>query len=185
WRAGTDAPASAGFRLAGAHTDSPNLRLKARPDRAVEGYRQWGVEIYGGVLLATWADRDLGLSGRVALRGEDGQVTSRLYRCDRPIARIPNVAIHLNREVNTKGLILDQQKHLPPVLGTGEGRELRAWLAGELGCEPGDLLAWELGLHDVVPPTVGGIDGDFVFAPRLDNQGCCYAGLMALLAARP
>lgn len=184
WRAGTDAPAAAGFRLLGAHTDSPNLRVKPRPDLTSEGYRRVGLEVYGGVIYATWTDRDLGLSGKVVLRGSHG-MEERLFRCDRPIARIPNLAIHLNRGVNTDGLKLDAQKHLPAVLGLGEGPSFQSWLAGELGVPADAILSWELGLHDVVPPTLGGLDGDFVFSARLDNQFSSYAALAALLEARP
>ena len=185
WRAGTDAPAAAGFRILGAHTDSPNLRVKPRPDCGNEGYRKLGLEIYGGVLLSTWMDRDLGLSGKVMLRGEQGGVEGRLFRCDRPIARIANLAIHLNRGVNTDGLKLDPQKHMPALLGLGDGPEFRVWLAGELGLPPEQLLSWELGLHDLQQPTLGGIHQEFVFSPRMDNQFCSYTALMALIAAEP
>src|SRR5690606_27263650 len=128
WRAGTTPPAVSGFRLLGAHTDSPNLRLKPRPDLDGEGYRRWGVEVYGGVILATWLDRDLGISGRVFVRGDDGKPTPKLLRVDRPVARIPNLAIHLNRAVNDEGLKVNAQRHLPPVLGlvaVGEQRDFK------------------------------------------------------------
>ncbi len=183
WRAGTDAPAAAGFRMLGAHTDSPNLRIKPRPDNGAEGYQRLGLEVYGGVIYATWMDRDLGLSGKVVVRG-DGGMEERLIRVDRPIARIPNLAIHLNRNVNSDGLKLDPQKHLPAVLGLGEGFSFRAWLGAELGVNPDAILSWELGLHDVVPPTLGGLDEEFVFSARLDNQFCSHAVLSALLAAQ-
>lgn len=182
WRAGTDAPAAAGFRVLGAHTDSPNLRVKPRPDTSAEGYRRLGVEVYGGVIFATWMDRDLGFSGKVVVAGSAG-MEERLVRVDRPVARIPNLAIHLNRNVNTDGLKLDAQKHLPPVLGLGEGPEFRAMLAAELGVDPAAILSWEIGLHDVVAPTLGGLGEDFVFSARLDNQFCSHATLSALLAA--
>lgn len=186
WRAGTAAIAEAGFRLLGAHTDSPNLRLKPNPDYSRAGYLQWGVEVYGGVLLATWADRDLGVSGRVALRDGDG-VRTELVRIDRPIARIPNLAIHLNRKVNDDGLVLNRQRHLPPVIGLGEGEEageqLRSLIADASGCEPDDILRWDLGLHDLQAPTIGGLHDEFVFAPRLDNQASCHCALQALLGA--
>lgn len=184
WRGGTDAPAAAGFRIVGAHTDSPNLRVKPRPDAGNEGYRKLGLEVYGGVLLATWLDRDLGLSGRVMVRG-DGGIEERLFRCDRPIARIPNLAIHLNRGVNTDGLKLDAQKHLPALIGLGEGPSFAAWVAGELGTTPEAVLSWELGLHDLQRPVLGGMDHEFVFSPRLDNQFCSYAALIAMIEAEP
>ena len=182
WRAGTEAPAVAGFRLLGAHTDSPNLRVKPRPDVRSEGYWQWGVEVYGGVLLATWTDRDLGLAGRVFVKNEDGSISNRLLRVDRPIARIPNLAIHLNRRVNEDGLTLDAQKHLAPLLAIGEDETSFAeWLQAEL--EVDEVLSWDLGLFDVQPPSLGGLNNEFVFSARLDNQASCHSALSALLAA--
>jgi len=106
------------FRLVGAHTDSPNLRIKPRPDVSRAGCRQLGVEVYGGVLLNSWLDRDLGLSGRVMTAA--GEV--RLLQLDRPLLRIPQLAIHLDREVNEKGLVLNRQQHLAPLWGlSGHG----------------------------------------------------------------
>lgn len=182
WRAGADAPSVAGFRIIGAHTDSPNLRIKSRPDAVSEGYRKLGVEVYGGVLLSTWMDRDLGLSGRVVVRGANGP-EGRLFRDDSLAARIPNLAIHLNRNVNTDGLKLDAQKHLPAVIGLGDGPSFRNWLAQQLDL-PGDaLLGWELGLHDLAAPALGGMDREFIHSARLDNQFSCYTALDALLSA--
>lgn len=182
YRAGSVSPAAAGFRMLGAHTDSPNLRIKPKPDVTKAGYRQWGVERYGGALLTTWLDRDLGLSGRVHVRGSDGKPEARLFRCDKPIARIPNLAIHLNRDVGTKGLLLDKQKHLPPMVGLEDVACFSDWLASEMGCD--EVLSWDLGLMDLQPPCVGGIDESFIFAPRIDNQASCYVSLAALLEAK-
>jgi aspartyl aminopeptidase len=102
-----------GFRLIGAHTDSPNLRIKPRPDTGSAGYRQLGVEVYGGALLNTWLDRDLGLSGRVAVRNGAGPEI-RLFRTDRPLLRVPQLAIHLDREINERGLKLHRQPGVVP-----------------------------------------------------------------------
>lgn len=96
-----------GFRLLGAHTDSPNLRLKPKPVYAQEGYLQLGVEVYGGVLLNSWLDRDLGIAGRVTVRERDGSIGTRLLKVDRPLFRVPQLAVHLDREVNDKGLVLN------------------------------------------------------------------------------
>jgi len=104
-----------------------------------------------------------------------------LFRCDRPIARIPNLAIHLNRTVNTEGLKLDAQKHLPPVVGLEDSASFQDWLTGEL--DAGEILSWDLGLVDLQPPSVGGIDESFIFSARLDNQASCYASLVALIDA--
>ncbi len=182
YRAGTEAPAVSGFRILGAHTDSPNLRIKPRPDVTKSGYRQWGVECYGGLILATWADRDLGISGRVFVRGEDGKPEARLFRCDEAIARIPNLAIHLSRDVNKKGLVLDKQKHMPPMVGLEDVATFSEWLQEQLNVE--EVLTWDLGLMDLQAPTVGGIDKSFIFSPRLDNQASCFVSLAALLEAK-
>ncbi len=182
YRAGNSSPASAGFRILGAHTDSPNLRIKPRPDVTKSGYRQWGVETYGGVLLSTWMDRDLGISGQVYVRGKDGKPEAKLFRCDRPIARIPNLAIHLSRDVNRKGLILDKQRHLPPLVGLEDSKTFTEWLSAEL--DGAEVVSWDLGLMDLQAPTVGGMDEEFIFSPRLDNQASCFVSLAALLSAK-
>ena len=191
FRMGTAPVVDGGFRVLGAHTDSPNLRVKPVPDLTVEGVRQLGVETYGGLLAYTWLDRDLGLAGSVVLRGENGdRLETRLVRIDRPILRIPSLAIHLNREIRTDGLKLNDQQHLPPVLGLASGDDaegepgaLGALLAAELDADPARILSWNLSLMDVVPATVGGARGELIFAPRLDNQAMCHAALGALLSA--
>jgi aspartyl aminopeptidase len=173
-----------GFRIVGAHTDSPNLRLKPNPDTGTAGYRQLGIEVYGGVLLNSWLDRDLGLSGRVTVRGSSGQ-ESRLLRVDRPLLRIPQLAIHLDREITERGLKLDRQTHLTPLWGLGMANEgeFTAFAAKELGVVQGDVLAFDVMTHDLTPSTVLGVDDDLISAPRIDNLASCWAGLEALLAA--
>lgn len=184
FRTGKKAAAQAGFRVLGAHTDSPNLRVKPQPDVVADGYLQLGVEVYGGVLTHTWLDRDLGLAGRVLLAGPaPGRTETRLVAIRRPLLRIPALAIHLDREVVSKGLVLNNQRHLPPVLGLEPAVPLRQLLAEELGVEPERVLSWDLSLMDVQPPAVGGLRGEFIFAPRLDNQASCHAALAALLRA--
>ena len=185
WRNGEKAPAVAGFRMVGAHTDSPNLRLKPQADYQKEGYAQWGVQVYGGVLIYTWFDRDLGLSGRVFTRGDDGPV-ERLIRIDEPIARVSSLAIHLNRKIREDGFKPNSQTELPPLVGlTDEDAKgaLETLLCEQLEVEFEDVLGHDLMLHDVQPPTLGGVNGEFIFAPRLDNQGSCYTALQGLLAA--
>ena len=177
---GTDAPQVAGIRGVGAHTDSPNLRLKPRPDAKKEGWRQLGVEAYGGLIWHSWLDRDLGISGRVITR-EGDRLVPHLVRVDLPIVRIPDLAIHLNRGVNTEGLKLNPQTHLTPVLGLGQWPGILPWLQDRLGL--GEITGFELGFHDVVRPTLGGVDQEFVFSPRLDNLGCCYPAIQAICAA--
>ncbi len=185
WHMGTHPIPEAGFRLVGAHTDSPNFRLKPRPEYIREGYRQWGVEVYGGVLEYTWFDRDLGLSGRAILRGPNGTTVLRNLRIDRPIARIPSLAIHLNRDVRTSGFLPNAQQHLPPVLGLFEQdapNTLASLVSQALDIDPADFLGGDLMLHDIQVPVVGGIHNEFVFAPRLDNQASCFTALEALVS---
>jgi aspartyl aminopeptidase len=186
---GSEAPADAGFRLIGAHTDSPNLRLKPRADVVAQGYRQLAVEPYGGVLLHTWLDRDLSLAGRVALREGSALRTERIdFR--RALARVPNLAIHLQRELKSEGLKLNPQQHAVPVTGLEGAPPLAEWLTEELraqgiarvGAE--QILAFDLMLYDLQPAALGGIDRSLILAPRLDNLASCHAALAALLAAQ-
>jgi len=189
FRVGSAPAIESGFRLIGAHTDSPNLRIKPHPDVQAVGYSQLGVETYGGLLDYTWLDRDLGMAGGVVLRRGDALET-RLVRFDSPILRIPSLAIHLNREVREKGLKLNAQTHLQPLLGlqTEGGDEVSAFkalLAAECEVSPDDIVTWDLSLMDTLPPSVGGLNGEFIFCPRMDNQAMCHASLRALVDAAP
>lgn len=174
-----------GFRVIGAHTDSPNLRIRPRPDSGSFGFRQLGVEVYGGALLNSWLDRDLGLSGRVAVAGPDGSPSLRLFRVDEPLLRIPQLAIHLDRQVNTEGLRIDPQQHLVPVWGTGTPAEgdFRRFIAEQVDVEPRAVLGWDAMAHDLTEPTLLGTDRSLFAAPRIDNQLSCHAAATALLDA--
>jgi aspartyl aminopeptidase len=171
------------FRIIGAHTDSPNLRVKPHPDAGQAGCRQLAVEVYGGALLNSWLDRDLGLSGRVVVRDGSG-TTERLLLVDRPLFRVPQLAIHLDREITTKGLLLNAQQHLSPVWGLGDVHDgaFASFVSQQLDVAPTDVLGWDLMLHDTTPSTVTGLEGELVSAPRLDNLCSSWAGLEALLA---
>ncbi len=171
-----------GFRIAGAHTDSPNLRVKPRPDTGAAGFRQLGVEVYGGVLLNSWLDRDLGLCGRAFVRGAHGP-EERLFKVDRALLRVPQLAIHLHREINTEGLLLNKQKHMAPVWGLKNGDEggFRGFLGETLGVETDDVLSWDAMCHDTNPSALAGVDEEFVSAPRLDNLCSCFNALEALI----
>lgn len=186
WVVPDGVPVDAGFTLVGAHTDSPNLRVKARPDTGRAGWRQLGVEVYGGALVNSWLDRDLGCSGRVTVRdaGAPGGTRTHLVLVDRPIARVPQLAIHLDRDVVDQGLKLDKQQHLAPVWGLGSVHEgsFRAFLADEVDVDPAAVLAWDVMLHDLTPSTVGGAWDELVFAPRLDNLCSAHAAVRALVA---
>jgi aspartyl aminopeptidase len=178
---GSESPATAGFRMIGAHTDSPNLRLKPNADVTKNGYQQLGVEAYGGVIYATWLDRDLSLAGRVLL-DQGGRVEARLVDLERPVARVPNLAIHLNRSVNTDGLQINAQKHLSPVIGLGKEAALRGALAKALDVAEKSILGYDLSLYDVTRAAIAGLDQEFVLCSRLDNLGSCHAALSALTA---
>ncbi len=173
------------FRIVGAHTDSPNLRLKPNPEYTKEGYLQLGVEVYGGALLNSWLDRDLGLAGRVLLRGSGPEPDVRLVCLDRPRLRVPQLAIHLDRDVNEKGLVLNRQEHLAPVLGLrarGEA-EITALVADRLEVSAGDILHTDLMLYDTLAPATGGAHEELLFSARLDNLAMCHASVRALAVA--
>jgi len=172
----------AGFHLVGAHTDSPNLRVKPNPELKQVGYGQLGVEPYGGVLLHTWLDRDLSLAGRALLA--DG--SARLVDFGRELLRVPSLAIHLNRKVNSEGLKLNAQKHMAPIVTLNDdgGIDLRALLAEELGdVKDEDVLAWDLMAYDLQPATRSGVSREFIHASRIDNLASCHAALTALTAS--
>ncbi|MCU1669793.1 MAG: apeB [Blastococcus sp.] len=180
FRVGSRPLSEAGLRIVGAHTDSPTFKVRPHSDVRQAGYRLIGVEPYGGGLWHTWLDRELTVAGRVALRG--GGTT--LVRLPGAPVRLPSLAIHLDRSVK-EGLTLDPQKHLVPVwdrdLGTEPG--LAEALADAVGAGPDDVVGHDLVLTDTQPAAVAGADGNWVAAPRLDNQGSCHSGLLALLAA--
>ena len=185
--AGSEAPWEAGFIALGAHTDSPNLRLKPSPDGAGHGYRQIGVEVYGGVLLATWLDRDLSLAGRVVLTGGRHE----LVRLPAAPFRIPNLAIHLNREVNKEGLTVNPQTQLVPIwaLEKDGGAGVLERVALELattesrGATASDIVGFDLCLFDTQGASTGGANGELVVSARLDNLGSCFPAVTALLAS--
>ncbi len=170
-----------GYRLIGAHTDSPNLRLRPRPDRRSVGFSQLAVEIYGSPLLNSWLDRDLGMAGRVALTSSGSRPTIELISIDEPILRVPQLAIHLDRGLASDGLHLNPQTHLTPIWGIDPSLSLETFLAHRLGVAPDSILSWELMLHDLTAPAVLGADRSMLAAPRIDNLLSCEASIGALL----
>ena len=176
-----------GFRIIGAHTDSPGLRLKPRPGLTGEGIARLSVEVYGGPILATFTDRDLSLAGRVIVRSDSGAETS-LIRFGEPLLRLPNLAIHMNREVNEQGLKLNRQSELPLVLGLlGEGgdaeSELRRLLSNAVRCDESDILSWDLAVYDVQKGCLWGANQEFISDSQLDNLASSHAALNALMSA--
>ncbi|MFT4232285.1 MAG: M18 family aminopeptidase [Leucobacter sp.] len=196
WRAGKKLAADSPVRVLGCHTDSPGFVLKPRPDFTAHGWNQAGVEVYGGPLLNSWLDRDLELAGRLVTH--DG--VEHLVRTG-AVARIPQLAIHLDREANT-GLALDRQRHTQPVIGlelagdaggddarggaaSGAVPPVIALLGAAAEIDPERIAGMDVRLHDTQPPARLGIDGELYASPRLDNLSSMVAGLVALLATEP
>src|SRR5690554_875078 len=185
FRLGTKPIQETGYRIVGAHTDSPGLRLKPRPAYATDGIGRLAVEVYGGPILATFTDRDLSLAGRVNVRNGSGFDT-RLIRFDQSLVRLPNLAIHMNREVNDKGLKLHKQNELPLILGFCEdsetaARNLLQLLAEKLDVEPDRILNWEMNVYDTQPGAFWGMESEFIANSQIDNLASCHAGITALL----
>ena len=175
-------PPATPFRVVGAHTDSPNLRIKPQPDLARAGWQLLGVEFYGGLLFNSWLDRDLGLSGRVAVRTRNG-IQTRLVTIDEPVLRVAQLAVHLDRGAN-EALTLNPQQHLTPLWGVStEPGDFRGYLAAAAGADASDLLSWDVMTHDLQPSRRIGRDLDLIAAPRLDNLATSYSGVQALIHA--
>lgn len=184
WRQGTAHPAEAGFRLVGAHSDSPVLKLRPRPDMDARGLKYLTTEVYGGPLLNTWFDRDLKLAGALYC-GED--------KLERVLVDLPglnlrtvSLAIHLRKDKGSDTFTLDREKDLAVVAGAGKESAfdlVRSALASQLDRDPGPVISFDLSLGDAAPATRIGAEGELISAPRLDNLFSCYAALAALLAA--
>jgi len=178
WIVGDDQDLTDGARIIGAHTDSPNLRIKPRPDLIGAGLAQLAVEPYGGLLLNSWLDRDLGLSGRVVVRAPGGSHEVRLLRDDRPLLRIPQLAIHLDRNVN-EGLVLNRQTDMTPVWGIGAS-DLVGWISESLAVDTVDISGWDLMAHDTATAGYLGREDEFIVSARLDNQVSCFGAIEAI-----
>ncbi len=177
-----------GWRMIGAHTDSPCLKLKPNAHVDRFGYHQLGVEVYGGVLLHTWLDRDLSIAGRVTAKTDAGDIVSRLVDFKDPIAVVPNLAIHLNRKVNEGFSVNPQEEILPILCGADNEFDLHQLLIAQLGLQHPDLsvaqvLDFELSLYDTQPAALVGLHKEYICSARLDNLLSCYVGLQALLSS--
>jgi len=188
------------FKVVGAHTDSPALKVKPDAKRSKSGFLQLGVECYGGGLWHTWFDRDLGIAGRVIVREGEDRFSQKLLHIKDPILRIPNLAIHLQSADERAAFKVNKEDHLTPILGVVnealakkneenssspglDGRhapEVLSLLAKEIGCDPVNIVDLELTLTDTQPAQIGGLEESFIFSPRLDNQMHCFTGVEAL-----
>ncbi len=181
-----------GIRMLGAHTDSPCLKVKPRAELNRRGYFQLGVEVYGGALLAPWYDRDLSMAGRVTYRDHSDRIASTLVDFEQPVAVVPSLAIHLDREANNARSI-NAQKDIVPLLLQLPAEDaalpdFRDLLHAELLRQQPQLgtkqvLDYEISLYDTQPPAMIGLEQDFIAGARLDNLLSCFIGLQALLEA--
>ncbi|MCS5556064.1 MAG: M18 family aminopeptidase, partial [Arenicellales bacterium] len=188
-RTGSVHPADEGLRLIGTHTDSPCLKIKPAPEIRRQGFLQLGVEIYGGVLLSPWFDRDLSLAGKVTCRMENKEINSVLIDFRRPVATVPSLAIHLNRDVH-KNRTINPQKEVVLLVSSGDGdrRSFRQLLLDQIQHEHANIpvaevLDYEISCYDVQPPAVIGLNDDFIAASRLDNLLSCYAACRSIIDA--
>ena len=181
-----------GIRLVGGHTDSPCLKIKPNPDVYKKSYYQLGVEVYGGVLLGSWFDRDLSIAGKVVYKRTGGGPHESLIDLKRAVGTIPSLAIHLNREANTSHSINAQTDILPVLNKCGDTKEelktvLAKELASQLPLTPDlgaiSILDYDLYFYDTQKPSIMGLKEDFLSSARLDNLLSCFAGLQALLAS--
>lgn len=182
----------AGWRMIGAHTDSPNLKLKPNALYKQQSYWQLSVEVYGGVLLNPWFDRDLSLAGRVTYETDSGELGSALIDFKKPVALIPSLAIHLDREVNNSRRV-NPQTDVDPILALVSGDEhlvleeliLEQLLKQHSQLKAARVLDFELSLYDCQAPAVTGMREEFITAARLDNLLSCYVGLQAMVNVQP
>jgi aspartyl aminopeptidase len=179
WRAPVSATATTPFRIVGSHTDSPGFKLKPQPTTGYLGWVQAGVEVYGGPLFNSWLDRELEFAGRLAFR--DGSTA--LVRTG-ALLRFPQLAVHLDRGVNSEGLKLDPQRHLNPIVGLGDLEQADlvghlARLAGQTGAE---VAGYDISVADTQAPAIFGLDDAFFASGRLDNLSSVHSSLIAFLA---
>jgi len=171
-----------GFRIVGAHTDFPGLRLKPNGIYSKNGYIQLGVEVYGGPIVHSWFDRDLGIAGRLVVEGEPV-----LFDIRKPVCRIPNLAPHIRVNKNEE-LKFNKQDHMPPVVGLGdestlEAEPVRKLIAESAGVDESKISTWSVEIFDLQPGTLGGMSDEFVFVRSIDNLASCHAALEALTNA--
>jgi aspartyl aminopeptidase len=185
---GKGSPAEKGFKLIGAHTDSPSFRIKPNPEMTSENtYVKLNTEVYGGPILNTWLDRPLAVAGRVTLKGENLlNPLTKLVNINRPILIIPNLAIHMNREVN-KGVELNRQKDTLPLLSLvneelEKGSYLLNTVAADLKVSAADILDFDLFLYEFEKGSIIGLNNEFISSSRLDDLAMVHAGIKALIS---
>jgi aspartyl aminopeptidase len=179
--------ADSGLRMIGAHTDSPCLKVEPNPEIVKQGYLQLGVQVYGGVLLNPWFDRDLSLAGRVTYKNTQGKLQTCLIDFKKAVAIVPSLAIHLNREANS-GIKINPQTMVTPILGQTnqkdfDFREMLKEYLSSLGKDVEQVFDFDLSFYDTQIPATVGLEQEFFASARLDNLLSCFMGLQALLTA--
>lgn len=175
-----------GFRMMGAHTDSPALKVKPNPELYKHSHWQLGVEVYGGVILRTWFDRDLSIAGRVHYLNEEQQIASSLINFERPIATIPSLAIHMDRETNKKHCVNEQTQLSPILLQCQKNKQpnFKTLLLNQVNLEhqnAQEILDYDLYFYDTQLPILSGFNEEFINSARIDNLVSCYIGLISML----
>ena len=184
--AGTKPLTDSGYKIFGAHTDSPGLKIKPTPVNNADGLIRLGVEIYGGPILATFTDRDLSLAGRISYKTSTGKISSKLIHFDQPLLRLPNLAIHMNRTVNEDGLKLHKQNELALIISNSLETQLPQQYLAQLlektsSVKADQILSWELNVYDTQKGSFWGDEQQFYANSQLDNLASCHIGVQALL----
>ncbi len=185
---GEKSPKQAGYRIIGSHTDSPCFKLKPNSVFKNDGYIQLGIEVYGGPLFSTWTDRELSLAGLVVLSSnKDNGYIIKEIDFDKPLVRIPQLAIHYNREANT-AFKLNPQTQLTPILGLDDGSIkkvdddlIKDMIAKKLKVKKEDIVNYELELYDIQKGAIGGLDDEFIFSKGIDDKSMVHSSLHSLI----
>jgi len=184
--AGTQSLTENGYKIIGAHTDSPGLRIKPHGLHRSGKLLRMGVEVYGGPILATFTDRDLSFAGRVSYRTVSGVIQTQLVHFTEPLLRLPNLAIHMNRKVNEDGLKIHKQNELPLLFSMASQEQIpdavfSQLLATQVDMPVEQILSWEFNVYDTQKGIFWGAEQEFYADSQLDNLASCHAGLHALL----
>ena len=174
---------SSNYTMLGAHTDSPNLKLKPNAVIKEHGVVKFGVESYGGLLLNPWFDRDLSLAGRVSYLNSNDEVQDTLINVEKSIAIIPSLAIHLDNKAN-KERTINKQTDVNPILTTNEDFDFEDFIKWQLSKNDihnvKDIYASELSFYDTQKASYVGLNDDFIASARLDNLLSCYVGMLSI-----
>ncbi|MGQ1783738.1 MULTISPECIES: M18 family aminopeptidase [unclassified Saccharicrinis] len=179
-----------GIKMICAHSDSPGFKIKPQPEMLVENtLLKLNTEVYGAPILMTWLDRPLSISGRVSLKSDNPLFPkSALVNLKKPLLIIPNLAIHLNREINDKGIVLNRQKDMLPLMGVvnetfEKDNYLLSLLAEALHVKQDDIIDFDLTLYEFEKGCIMGMDNEMISSPKLDDLAMAYGGLKALLGS--